>query len=60
MFEGGLFDDAPMGEVPPVDQSIPDPSSQPLPPSVDSDDDGMDNFGGPPSVGGNRLVLNSL
>lgn len=41
-----------MGEVPPVDATIPDPSSQPLPPSQDSDDDDMDNFGGPPSVGG--------
>lgn len=53
MFEGGLFDDAPMGEVPPVDSHISD--SVP-PPSHDSDDDDMDNFGGPPSVGGMRYA----
>lgn len=50
---GGLFDDAPMGEVPPVDQPIPDPASQQMPPAPDSDDD-MDHFGGPPSMGGVR------
>lgn len=42
---GGLFDDAPMGEVPPVDQPLPEPAQ------ADSDDD-MDHFGGPPSMGG--------
>ncbi|XP_018565982.1 double-strand-break repair protein rad21 homolog isoform X2 [Anoplophora glabripennis] len=52
LFEGGLFDDAPMGEVPPVDASIPHPTPQDIPPPVESDDDEMDNFGGPPSVGG--------
>lgn len=35
-----------MGEVPPVDQPIPEPPQAP-----DSDDD-MDHFGGPPSMGG--------
>lgn len=50
LFEGGLFDEAPMGEVPPVDASIPVPTQNLS--SQDSDDDGdMDNFGGPPSVG---------
>lgn len=52
LFEGGLFDDAPMGEVPPVDASIPEPTPQDIPPPPDSDDDDMDNFGGPPSIGG--------
>ncbi|KAF7268643.1 hypothetical protein GWI33_018261 [Rhynchophorus ferrugineus] len=53
LFEGGLFDEAPMGEVPPVDASIPVPSTRDIPTGADSDDDGdMDNFGGPPSVGG--------
>ncbi|XP_056637769.1 double-strand-break repair protein rad21 homolog isoform X3 [Diorhabda sublineata] len=49
LFEGGLFDDAPMGEVPAVDATIPEPTSQeiPEPPS----DDELDNFGGPPSAG---------
>lgn len=43
-----------MGEVPPVDASIPVPSHE-LPPAPDSEDDGdMDHFGGPPSVGGMR------
>lgn len=51
LFEGGLFDDAPMGEVPPVDASIPEPTPQDIPPPPDSDDDDMDNFGGPPSIG---------
>jgi cohesin complex subunit SCC1 len=52
LFEGGLFDDAPMGDVPPVDHTIQDPQN--LPPPPDSDDDDMDHFGGPPSVGGHR------
>ncbi|XP_025832371.1 double-strand-break repair protein rad21 homolog isoform X2 [Agrilus planipennis] len=51
LFEGGLFDEAPMGEVPPVDSGLheatPAPPEIPAPP--DSDDD-MDHFGGPPSV----------
>ncbi|CAG9857962.1 unnamed protein product [Phyllotreta striolata] len=51
LFEGGLFDDAPMGEVPVVDPSMPD-VGQSMADHPDSDDDGMDNFGGPPSVGG--------
>lgn len=39
-----------MGEVPPVDASIPVPSQNLS--TQDSDDDGdMDNFGGPPSIG---------
>ncbi|XP_063909003.1 double-strand-break repair protein rad21 homolog isoform X2 [Zophobas morio] len=50
LFEGGLFDDAPMGDVHPVDHTIQE--SQNLPPPPDSDDDDMDHFGGPPSVGG--------
>ncbi|XP_060526179.1 double-strand-break repair protein rad21 homolog isoform X2 [Cylas formicarius] len=51
LFEGGLFDEAPMVDVPPVDATIPAP--QDLAGHADSDDDGdMDNFGGPPSVGG--------
>ncbi|EEZ99261.1 double-strand-break repair protein rad21 homolog isoform X1 [Tribolium castaneum] len=50
LFEGGLFDDAPMGDVPPVDHTIQDPQN--LPQAPDSDDDDMDHFGGPPSVGG--------
>ncbi|XP_039301291.1 double-strand-break repair protein rad21 homolog A [Nilaparvata lugens] len=58
LFEGGLFDDAPMGEVPAVesssvvgggDQSV----LAGMPPSgADSDDDDDDHFGGPPSIGG--------
>lgn len=54
LFEGGLFDDAPMGEVPAVDASIPEPTPQDIPPPAESDDDDMDNFGGPPSIGGDR------
>lgn len=50
LFEGGLFDDTPMGEVPPVEPPIPETSNT-MATSQDSDDD-MDNFGGPPSVGG--------
>lgn len=42
-----------MGEVPPVDQAIQEPSQAALPAAADSDDD-MDNFGGPPSMGGAR------
>ncbi|KAG5865528.1 hypothetical protein JTB14_035899 [Gonioctena quinquepunctata] len=52
LFEGGLFDEPPMPDVPAVDASIPDPSSQELPAmqhESDDDDDHMD-FGGPPSV----------
>lgn len=53
LFEGGLFDDAPMGEVPPVDTTIPEPAPQEIPEHPESDDDDvLDNFGGPPSVGG--------
>lgn len=47
-----MFDDAPMGDVHPVDHTIQE--SQNLPPPPDSDDDDMDHFGGPPSVGGPR------
>uniref|UniRef100_A0AAR5QHI6 Rad21/Rec8-like protein N-terminal domain-containing protein n=2 Tax=Curculionoidea TaxID=71529 RepID=A0AAR5QHI6_DENPD len=57
LFEGGLFDEAPMGEVAPVDTSIPVSSNLPRPPLDSDDDDGdMDNFGGPPSVGGMSSV----
>lgn len=53
LFEGGLFDDAPMDVVPPVDQGLQEPSVQPPRSVRDSDDDDdMDHFGGPPSVGG--------
>nr|XP_023017467.1 double-strand-break repair protein rad21 homolog [Leptinotarsa decemlineata] len=54
LFEGGLFDEPPMPDVPAVDASIPDPTPQelpPPPPDSDDDDDHLD-FGGPPSVGG--------
>lgn len=47
LFEGGLFDDAPMG-VPPVESSA-DPGLRHPP---ESDDEDMNDFGGPPSVGG--------
>lgn len=53
LFEGGLFDEAPMGDVPQVDHLT--DSQQPQPASGDSDDD-MDHFGGPPSVGGVRYL----
>lgn len=52
LFEGGLFDDAPMGDVPPVDSHITDPV--PAASQDSDDDDDIDNFGGPPSVGGHR------
>ncbi|KRT86530.1 hypothetical protein AMK59_1363 [Oryctes borbonicus] len=48
LFEGGLFDDAPMGEVPPIDPHLQESAP---PPSVAESDDEMDTFGGPPSVG---------
>ncbi|KAJ8985324.1 hypothetical protein NQ317_008354 [Molorchus minor] len=51
LFEGGLFDDAPMGEVPPVDASIPAPPQEDMP-FPNSDDEDMDHFGGPPSIAG--------
>uniref|UniRef100_A0A1B6CP11 Rad21/Rec8-like protein N-terminal domain-containing protein n=1 Tax=Clastoptera arizonana TaxID=38151 RepID=A0A1B6CP11_9HEMI len=56
LFEGGLFDDAPMGDVSAVEpRSVLGQNAQDMgaiPPPVDSDDDD-DHFGGPPSVGGN-------
>lgn len=55
LFEGGLFDDAPMDVEPPVEPSLPEPGGSIAQPAPDSDDD-MDNFGGPPSMGGNRYV----
>lgn len=55
LFEGGLFDDAPMGEVPPVESSSvvggADQVLDGMPPAAESDDDD-DHFGGPPSIGG--------
>uniref|UniRef100_A0A1Y1N7N5 Rad21/Rec8-like protein N-terminal domain-containing protein n=1 Tax=Photinus pyralis TaxID=7054 RepID=A0A1Y1N7N5_PHOPY len=52
LFEGGLFDDTPMDVVPPVEPGIPEaPVPRPSSPH-DSEDDDMDHFGGPPSVGG--------
>lgn len=42
-----------MGEVPPVDHPLQESASQAVPPAADSDDD-MDQFGGPPSMGGMR------
>ncbi|KZS22071.1 putative Protein RAD21 [Daphnia magna] len=63
LFEGGgLFDDAPIGDVP----SLNEPSDLDIKvgmksrenlenvngPNQDSDDDGIDAYGGPPSVGG--------
>jgi len=61
LFEGGLFDDAPMGDVP----SLNEPSELEnnefnrgskmdggINLDADSDDDGIDAYGGPPSVGG--------
>lgn len=55
LFEGGLFDEAPMGDVPQVDHLT--DSQQPAPPSPPESDDDMDNFGGPPSVGGARFLF---
>ncbi|KAF5286657.1 hypothetical protein FQR65_LT12488 [Abscondita terminalis] len=53
LFEGGLFDDAPMDVVPPVDQGLQEQPVQSSRSARDSDDDDdMDHFGGPPSVGG--------
>lgn len=62
MFEGGLFDEAPMGDVPvPEVSSIAEQqdaaAGAPPPPSIhdDSDDDMGDHFAGPPSpMGGMR------
>jgi len=56
LFEGGLFDDAPMGDVPPVEtssvirQAGVDGGLDGVPPPDSDDDD--DHFGGPPSIGG--------
>ncbi|KAJ8866497.1 hypothetical protein PR048_032340 [Dryococelus australis] len=59
LFEGGLFDDAPMPpEVPAVENQLPvPPPEEPEkvadePAAQESDDDLGDHFGGPPSVGG--------
>lgn len=50
LFESGLFDDAPMGDVP-VDQHLAEAPPMPAPAThPDSDDDDMDHFGGPPSI----------
>ena len=65
LFEGGLFDEAPMGEVPVPDVSSigeqQEPNAAAVAPSVhdDSDDDMGDHFGGgPPSpMGGMRYVI---
>lgn len=53
LFEGGLFDDAPMPEVPAIESTTLSQEKPPESPMHDSDDD-MDHFGGPPSVGGHR------
>ncbi|XP_017785692.1 PREDICTED: double-strand-break repair protein rad21 homolog [Nicrophorus vespilloides] len=46
----GLFDDAPMGDLPPVDSHhLQEP---PLPPPTHDDSDDDMDFGGPPSLGG--------
>ncbi|KAK7864948.1 hypothetical protein R5R35_004933 [Gryllus longicercus] len=64
LFEGGLFDDAPMpGEVPAVETSTTPVQPEPEKPAEeiaahDSDDD-MDHFGGPPSVGGHSTDQDS-
>lgn len=55
LFEGGLFDEAPMSEVPPVEHIS---ESQPAP-AAESDDE-MDHFGGPPSVGAARYINSSV
>ena len=64
MFEGGLFDEAPMGEVPvPEVSSIAeqqDTTTAATAPSIhdDSDDDMGDHFGGAPSpMGGMRYIF---
>lgn len=64
LFEGGLFDEAPMGEVPVPDVSSigehPEPNAAAVASSVhdDSDDDMGDHFGGAPSpMGGMRYVI---
>jgi hypothetical protein len=60
LFEGGLFDDAPLPpEVPAVEtssiQELEEPEKPPEEAAAhDSDDDMGDHFGGPPSVGGQR------
>lgn len=60
LFEGGLFDDAPMPtEVPAVETSSVQQAEEPEKPpedaaAHDSDDDMGDHFGAPPSVGGQR------
>ncbi|KAF5300497.1 hypothetical protein FQA39_LY02296 [Lamprigera yunnana] len=57
LFEGGLFDDAPMDVVPPVEQALQEHSVQAPPSTRDTDDDDdMDHFGGPPSVGGHSSI----
>ncbi|XP_069700024.1 double-strand-break repair protein rad21 homolog isoform X2 [Periplaneta americana] len=61
LFEGGLFDDAPMpAEVPAVETSAVQQVEEPEKPAEeaaphDSDDDMGDHFGGPPSVGGHSI-----
>jgi len=61
LFEGGLFDDAPMpAEVPAVETSSVQQAddTEKLPEEAnahDSDDDMGDHFGGPPSVGGQSM-----
>lgn len=61
LFEGGLFDDAPMGEVPAVESSsvmgvsnVDQPLESVPAPHNDSDDDDGRHFDGPPSDGGHR------
>lgn len=60
LFEGGLFDDAPMPqEIPNVENPVPvsDEVNKLNEPNIghDSDDDMGDHFGGgPPSIGGHR------
>lgn len=60
LFEGGLFDEAPMGEVPVPDVSSMEEHKEPSAAAVatsvhDSDEDMGDHFGGPPSpMGGMR------
>lgn len=60
LFEGGLFDDAPMpAEIAAAESSSiqqAEEAEKPLEDAAvhDSDDDIGDHFGGPPSVGGQR------